>query len=129
MNMSQSPHPPPSIAIIDNDPRLLASLSELFESSGFSVLTFPSGQEFVDADGLKQVDGIVADIGMPGLNGFELKEIVERLRPEVPMILMTGRYELIERLGTDGLQRHMIFTKPFDGWKLIATLSEALRRN
>lgn len=127
--MPQSPHPPPSIAIIDNDPRLLASLSELFESSGFSVLTFSSGQEFVNADGLKQVDGIVADIGMPGLNGFELKEIVERLRPEVPMILMTGRYELIERLGTDGLQRHTIFTKPFDGWKLVATLSEAVRRN
>ncbi len=60
-----------TIALVDDDPRVLESLEELFESSGYVVRAYPSAQALIDA-GLSNVDCLITDIGMPVVDGFEL---------------------------------------------------------
>jgi len=58
-----------TIALVDDDPRVLESLGELFESSGYVVRAYPSAKALIDA-GLSNVDCLITDIGMPGLTGL-----------------------------------------------------------
>ena len=70
----------PIIAVVDDDPRLLESLEELLDSAGFATRSFSSASDLLD-QGLSDVDILITDIGMPGMNGFELRDLVKASRP------------------------------------------------
>lgn len=61
---------------------------------------------------------------MPGLNGLELRDLVEKDRPDLPVILVTGRHETADRLRACGVGR--LFCKPFDGSALLKAVGSAL---
>ena len=114
------------VAIVDDDRRLLVSLTELLEAAGFEVLGYSSGRDLLRGDALLRIDCVITDIGMPDLDGFALRGLVEERRPDIPIFLMTGRYELIERLETSDRPDRMIFRKPFDGRRLLSAITNAL---
>lgn len=116
----------PSIAVVDDDARLLESLENLLESAGYSVRTFFSAEELLDA-GLLEIDCLITDIGMPGLDGFELHHIAKQLRPELPVFLITGRHEIADQRRAGAEDIAGIFRKPFDGPTLLAAIGNALR--
>ncbi len=113
----------PTIAVVDDDLRLTESLEDLFAAAGYETATFGSAQALLDF-GLDQFDLIVADIGMPAMDGFELRETTLRQRPNMPIILVTGRHELAERGRTKGIAQ--VFRKPFDAPALLAAIGVAL---
>src|SRR5215813_9534712 len=80
----------PVIAAVDDDPRVLESLENLFESAGYVVRKFSSAKSLIDA-GLSDVGCLITDIGMPSVDGFELHDLVKRMRPNLPVFLITGR--------------------------------------
>src|SRR5262249_28459416 len=82
------------VAIVDDAPRLLESLEELLESAGHAVRAFSSAQTLLDSDALPDIDCLITDIGMPGMNGFDLQSLVSERRPDLPVFLITGRHEL-----------------------------------
>lgn len=110
------------VAIVDDDPRILESLQDLLESAGYDVRVFSSGALLLAA-GVAEIDCLITDIGMPGMDGFELRERVRSLRPELPIFLISGRRDLTEddRLGAE------FFRKPFDGPTLLTAIGEAVR--
>ncbi|WCJ65130.1 response regulator [Agrobacterium tumefaciens] len=113
----------PLVAIVDDDPRVLASLVELLESAEFETQSFRSGEALL-ACGLKGVDVLISDIGMPGADGFELRDLVRQANPQLPVFLITGRHEIADQdraRGIDGFLR-----KPFDGHKLVSAIRKAL---
>ncbi len=59
---------------------------DLFESAGYTVSTFASGPSLLTA-GLLNIDCVITDIGMPGMDGFELLDIVKKARPKLPVFL------------------------------------------
>ncbi len=80
------------IAAVDDDLRLLESLRDLLKSAGYSVRSFRSAKSFLDDEAaLSESDCLIADIGMPVIDGFELENLVKQARPELPVILITGR--------------------------------------
>jgi FixJ family two-component response regulator len=114
----------PVVAIVDDDPRLLESLEDLLESAGYAARSFSSAGSLL-VSGLSGVDLIITDIGMPGINGFELRDLVKRMRPDLPVFLITGRHEIADQdraQGTGGF-----FRKPFDAKILLAAVGDALR--
>lgn len=117
---------PKTVAIVDDDMRLLESLRELLESVGYEVLTYPSGRHLVRSDGVARMDCLITDIGMPGLDGFALERLVGERRPEVPVFLITGRHELAEGRLVGDAMGHRIFRKPFDGQALLTAIDKAL---
>src|SRR5690606_26109374 len=92
----------PVVAVVDDDRRLLESLVDLLESAGYAACSFCSAEEFV-ADGLSGIDVLIADIGMPGMNGFELRDRVKKERPELHVFLMTGRHEIASQGRAQGI--------------------------
>ncbi len=114
----------PMVAVVDDDPRLLESLEELLESAGYGTCCFGSARSLLD-QGLSHLDLLITDIGMPGMNGFELRDQVKKVRPELPVLLTTGRHEIADQGRAQGISG--FFRKPFDAATLLITISEALQ--
>jgi FixJ family two-component response regulator len=115
------------VAVVDDDTRVLESLEDLLESAGHTVLAFGSGQALLDDDAFATIDCLIADIGMPQLDGFELQRLARARRPELPIIFITGRHgEIADRQRAAVLGNHGFFRKPFDGRVLLAAVGRAV---
>jgi two-component system, OmpR family, response regulator ChvI len=116
----------PVVAIVDDDLRILEALEELLGSSGYAVCLFPSATELLKSHSLSDFDCLICDICMPGMRGTEVQRLVDREVPELPMILISGRYELNEQL-TLGRNNRRFFRKPFNCKDLLAAVNTAVR--
>jgi FixJ family two-component response regulator len=126
--MTATDHPRRSvIAVVDDDQRVLESLAMLLASAEYDVRLFDSAHALLESGGLREIDCVISDIGMPVMDGFELARTVRAARPELPVILVTGRPDLLNRAPLDIPGYYRAFTKPFDGPELLATVGEALR--
>ncbi len=114
----------PVVAVVDDDPRLLESLENLLESAGYVARSFSSARSLL-ISGLSGLDVLITDIGMPGVDGFELRDRVKKARPELPVFLITGRHEIADRHRAQGISG--FFRKPFDAKALLAAVGDALR--
>ena len=116
-----------AVAVIDDDERVLESLENLLESAGHTVRLFTSAQAFLEDNAFAKVDCVISDIGMPAIDGFELERLARAVRPDLPVILITGRQELIRgpqathRVGTE------ILLKPVGEQVLLRAIRQALK--
>ncbi|PJI41856.1 response regulator [Ferrovibrio sp.] len=112
------------VAVVDDDPRVLESLEELLESAGYVTRSFSSAGALL-ASGTSGIDLLITDIGMPGMNGFELRDQVKKARPKLPVFLITGRHEIVDQERAQDIDG--LFRKPFDGQVLLAAIADALQ--
>jgi FixJ family two-component response regulator len=117
------------VAVVDDDQSILRSIEYLLESADHAVRLFASGTELLDSDCLPEVDCLISDIDMPGMDGFELLRRVHAARPGLPTILITGYPDRLKQLPPLGGSNPRFFTKPFDGPKLLAAVGDALRHS
>jgi FixJ family two-component response regulator len=128
--MSVTDHPPDSIiAVVDDDSSILKSLEYLLESADHAVLAFASAAAMLESDCLATIDCLISDIDMPVIDGFDLLRVVREARPELPIILITGHPEMLDRLPPMDARRRLVFKKPFDGQKLLTAIGEAMRKS
>ena len=113
----------PLVAVVDDDRTVLDSLEELLESAGYSVRSFVSARDLLRS-GLSGLNVLITDIGMPGMDGFELRDVVRRERPDLPVFLVTARHELADPVREKGISG--LFRKPFDAPVLLAAIDHAL---
>ena len=66
------------------------------------------------ATDLSSIDCLITDIGMPGMDGFELHDLVKKARPKLPVFLLTGRHEIGDQQRAMGKDISGFFRKPFD---------------
>ena len=115
------------VAVVDDDPSVLRSLELLLESAEYAVRQFSSGRELLDSGCVTEVDCLISDIDMPGMEGYALLRAVHTARPALPVILITGYPDTLQDPArTGGGQRY--FTKPFTGPDLLAAVGEAIRK-
>jgi len=81
------------IAIVEDDRHLLAALEGLLQSAGYEVLLYSSGEDFLASDRLQDINCMISDIGLPGMNGIELLRVIHASRPCLPVIIITARRE------------------------------------
>jgi FixJ family two-component response regulator len=113
------------VAVVDDDPRILESLEDLLESAEYDVRVHSSGRSLL-ASGVTNIDCLITDVGMPEMDGFELRDRIRQLRPELPVFLITGRRDLTLNRQDDGQRETELFSKPFDGPALLAAIANAL---
>lgn len=113
----------PVVAIVDDDPRLLESIEDLLESAGLTARTFASAEALI-AHGFAGLDVLITDIGLPGSNGFDLRDIARQTQPRLPVFLITGRHEIADQSRARGIDG--FFRKPFDARALLEAVMEAL---
>lgn len=116
------------VAVVDDDSRVLESLDEMLTAAGHQVLLFASGASFVEADCTQHIDCLISDIGMPRMSGWQLLQIAREQRPDLPVILITGRDG--EQSSSAGqITNYRFLRKPFDGRELLSVISELIVRS
>jgi len=115
-----------TVAVIDDDRRILESLQDLLEAAGFGVRLFASPGGFLRASAVYEVDCVISDIAMPAIDGLALQRLVREARPALPVILITGRHELAATREADRGGR-IVLEKPFDRARLLAIIDSELR--
>ena len=113
------------VAVVDDDHRTLESLADLLEAAGYDVRLYSSGKMVWTRGGLSDIDCLISDIGMPDMNGIELRRLALSERPELPVFLITGRHELRTQYSSI-IEHDRYFEKPFDGQRLLAAIRKAL---
>ncbi|HET8613421.1 MAG TPA: response regulator transcription factor [Sphingomonas sp.] len=117
----------PSIALVDDDRNILASVSIALQAEGFSVRIYSDGEAALKAFAENPPDLVVLDIKMPRMDGME---VLRRLREKsaVPVIFLTSKDdELDEALGL-AMGADDYISKPFSLRLLIARIRAILRR-
>jgi FixJ family two-component response regulator len=121
-------HPPgATVAVVDDDPSILNALEYLLESADYAVLVFDSAAAMLESGCLAKVDCVISDIDLPVMNGFELLRVVHAARPELPIILITGHPEMLNRSPRIGRRHYRLFRTPLNGQELLTAVSDALR--
>jgi len=114
------------VAVVDDDRSVLDSLEMLLESAGHAVCLFGSAEALLESGRLPELDGLISDIGLPGMDGFQLLRRIHASRPELPVILITGQSDLLNRMPDTARDRCRVLKKPIDGHMLLAMIDEAL---
>ena len=117
----------PIVAAVDDDQRILESVELLLESADYDVRLFSSAAALLESGGLREIDCLISDVGMPIMDGFELARAVQAARPGLPVILITGRPDLLNRAPLDCSRRYRLFEKPFNPQELLTAVGDALR--
>jgi CheY-like chemotaxis protein len=76
---------------------LLECEKAFLESSGYTVLTAPSGSEGLELASIHSFDVVIVDYLMPQLNGQEGAIEMRRIRPQVPIIMLSGAVDVPEQ--------------------------------
>jgi DNA-binding response OmpR family regulator len=119
------------ILIVDDEPNVVVPIQYLMEQQGYKVMIAERGDYALDLIYQYKPDLVLLDIMLPGIDGYEVCEIV-RLNPKyrkIKIIFLTakGREEEIAKglaLGADAY-----ITKPFSNIELVATVKEILEKN
>ena len=118
-----------TILVVEDNPDMVEFLSQLL-SAEFHVLGAPNGRLGLVLASQRRPDVILTDVMMPEMNGFEL---LRRLRedPEtrdIPVIMLTARGELEDRIEGRGAGADAYLTKPFQPAELLAAVRGLVRR-
>jgi DNA-binding response OmpR family regulator len=116
-----------TILLIDDDPTLLELLSEHIHMSGYQVLLANRGEEGIALAVEKEVDLVVLDVMMPGMDGWE---VCRRLREvsTVPILMLTAKDEEIDKLRGFHLGVDDYVSKPFSFAEVVARIHALLAR-
>jgi two-component system response regulator MprA len=117
------------ILIADDDRAVRDALRRALTLGGYEVALAEGGQEALDAVVGSTPDAIVLDIGMPDVDGLEVCRRLRRAGDRVPILMLTARDAVVDRIeGLDaGADDYLV--KPFDVGELRARLRALLRRS
>jgi FixJ family two-component response regulator len=80
-----------TIAVIDDDSRVLESIVNLLTSYGCAAEPYKSAEQFLESDSLSRTDCIIADVEMRQMSGLDLLQFLKKSDCTVPIIIITGK--------------------------------------
>ena len=122
------------ILVVDDDPAVQMTIRLLLERAGHSVVVAGDGHKGLAAFESGDFDLLFLDIFMPGMDGLETMRHVQRLRPTVPIVVISGR-PLVTDAGAEPdflamstkLGAISSLPKPFKPAALLATVENCLK--
>ena len=116
------------ILIIEDEILLANSLRGLLETKGFQVETVFDGETGAEYAELGVYDLLILDVMMPKLNGLDVARRVRAKRCNTPILMLTAKSDLNDRIEGLNAGADYYLTKPFDSRELLACINALLRR-
>ena len=116
------------ILIVEDDKTVLDFEKKELEHEGYAVITAEDGRRALDLFESQKPDFILLDIMIPELNGIEVLRRI-RKQSEVPVILVTAKGEVYDKVNGLSAGADDYISKPFAIEELLARISSVLRRS
>ncbi|MBF0560600.1 MAG: response regulator transcription factor [Alphaproteobacteria bacterium] len=116
------------ILIVDDDPEICRLMDRFLTMEGYAVLTAGSGAEMSQILARESVDLVILDLLLPDGDGFSLARNL-RSTSLVPLIILTGKSDTVDKVVGLELGADDYITKPFDRRELLARIRTNLRRS
>ena len=114
------------VLVVEDEPMVAMAVKTFLQRMGHQVTECPNGEAALEAMSQHSFDLAVVDLWMPEMDGWEVCRRINRLRPEVPVILASGRMVTVE----DGLVLEArvgaVLAKPFGCQQLRDAIQTAL---
>ncbi|UFT00014.1 response regulator transcription factor [Nocardia huaxiensis] len=120
---------PATILVVEDDPNVRSTLDQLLRFEGYRVEQAANGLEALEAVERQQPDAALVDVTMPELDGLSLCRILRRKGNRVPILVLTARHQVGDRVAGLDAGADDYLCKPFDIEELLARVRALLRRN
>lgn len=116
------------VLIVDDEPQMQTLISICIQSANFEVKTVSSGEEAIRLLEENQFDLILLDIMMPGMDGFQVLDQLQKWNWITPVIILSALGETDQIVDGLNLGAYDYVTKPFEPKELVARVHSVLRR-
>ena len=116
------------VLIIEDEKLLAESLKTLLSAKGFDVETVYDGETGAEYAELGIYDLLILDVMMPGMDGYQVARSVRAKRCSVPILMLTAKSDVADRIEGLNAGADYYLTKPFDTRELMACVNALLRR-
>jgi DNA-binding response OmpR family regulator len=118
----------PRILLVEDEPGLRRTLKDLLASSGYNVETSGDGVDAQDRAEQEAFDLIVLDVMLPSRSGFDVARGLRKNGIQTPILMLTARTELNNKVQGFKSGADDYVTKPFEGPELLARIEALIRR-
>ena len=116
------------ILIVEDEKALSELLAYALEREGFQTLTASGGQQAAELARANRPDLILLDLMLPDMSGFDLCRIASRESWNTPIIMLTAKSEMVDKLLGMELGADDYITKPFDVREVVVRIKAVFRR-
>ncbi|MBT4966887.1 MAG: response regulator [Alphaproteobacteria bacterium] len=116
------------LLIVDDDPEVCASLESYLSKNGYQISILYSGEGLEETLDNQEIDLVILDLMLPGRDGLELTNDIRR-NYSVPVIMLTGRGDDIDRIIGLEMGADDYLPKPFNPRELLARIRAVLKRS
>jgi two-component system OmpR family response regulator len=117
------------IMIVEDDAALARGVARILESEGYAVDVVARGEQAILAAEQERFDLVILDVGLPGMDGFEVLRRLRAQAQRVPVLLLTARDAVDDRVHGLDLGADDYVAKPFAMPELAARVRALIRRS
>lgn len=129
MTMETGPSNSERILVIEDDRAVQKALKRLFEAEGFAVEIASNGPAGLEMFRASTPAVLVLDLSLPGTPGQDVCREISQAAPSVPIVVLSARAEVMDKVLLLELGAHDYVTKPFSPRELLARVRTAMRRS
>jgi len=118
----------PKVLIIEDEPAILKGLKDNLEEEGYKVSSASDGKKGLEKAIKENVDIILLDVMLPGMNGFDVCKAIKSKKLTVPIVMLTAKAKEADKIMGLELGADDYVTKPFGVDELLARIKAVLRR-
>ena len=116
------------LLIVEDDMNILLGLEDNLKTEGYEVVTSTNGTEGLNIALEQDIDLVLLDIMLPGINGFEICKKIRQSKPDLPIIMLTARGSEMDKIAGLDYGADNYITKPFSLSVLLARVRSLMRR-
>ncbi len=116
------------ILLVEDEPGLVLTLTDLLSGEGYTVESAGDGPTGLRRAAGEAFDLVVLDVMLPGKNGFDVVRELRQQGKDVPVLMLTAKSQLVDRVVGLKLGADDYLTKPFEPEELLARIEALLRR-
>lgn len=119
----------PAVAVVDDDPGVLRSITRLLAVHGFDVRAFSSPESLLAEIASFTPACVIADLSMPGLTGLDLQRTLDESNPSYPIVFVTAHGDIRTSVLAMRCGAVDFLTKPFEQEELLDAVGRAIARS